>query len=105
MKYAEENKDRRRSPRIEECSDYLFSPATGRADSFVLKNISATGACIETDMTLAVDQILDLHICRNRDLELKSQVVWIKGREYGLSFMLDTEESFSAISFIMNTKR
>lgn len=96
--------DRRVSPRSHDCSDYLLMPGTGHTEPFILKNISVTGACIVTDVSLSVNQILNLHICRNRDLELRSQVVWIKGKEYGLSFMLDTEESFNAISFIMNNK-
>jgi hypothetical protein len=102
MAISGKTNERRNSPRTHECSDYFLMPGTERAEPFILKNISVTGACIVTDIPLTVHQILDVHICRNRDLKLRSQVVWIKGNEYGLSFMLDTEESFKAISFIMN---
>ncbi|MGL4369130.1 MAG: hypothetical protein ACRCUT_05585, partial [Spirochaetota bacterium] len=56
------------------------------------------------ESALKMDQIVELHICRNRDLPLRSQVVWIRSGEYGLSFMLDTPEAFSNISYIMNNE-
>jgi hypothetical protein len=98
------NKERRSSPRIDRCGEYFVHPGRIQQEPCILKNISVTGACIVTDASLVMDQLVDLHICRSRDLSLKSQVVWIEGNEYGLSFLLDTPESFNTISFIMNNE-
>ena len=96
--------ERRKTPRLDRCGDYLLYPETRDAIPCELKNISVTGACIATGSQLKIDQIVELHICRNRDLPLRSQVVWIKTGEYGLSFLLDSPEAFSNISFIMNNE-
>lgn len=101
MSHGEE---RRTSPRIEKCGDYFMLPATREEVPCVLKNISVTGACIFSSEPLQLNEMVVLHVCRAKDLSLKSQVVWEKCGEYGLSFLLDTPEDFSAISFIMNNE-
>jgi hypothetical protein len=96
--------ERRINDRRECYDDYLIHPDKKEQYPCVLKNISVTGACVISDLEMSIDQIIELHICRNRDLTLRSQVVWIKKSEYGLSFMLDTPESFNTISFIINNE-
>ena len=96
--------ERRQNQRVEKCGDYLIYPEKKKQYPCVLKNISVTGACVLSDLVLSLDQIIELHICRDRDLALRSQVVWIRNSEYGLSFMLDTPESFKTISFIINNE-
>ena len=96
--------ERRTSPRIERCGDYFMLPATREEVPCVLKNISVTGACIFSSEPLQLNEVVVLHVCRAKDLSLKSQVVWEKCGEYGLSFLLDTPEDFNAISFIMNNE-
>ena len=53
---------------------------------------------------MLMGQEIELHVCRSKDLPLKAQVVWIKGQEYGVSFLLDTTEAFANISYIMNNE-
>jgi hypothetical protein len=96
--------ERRNNPRIEKCGDYFLYPKTREEVPCVLKNISVTGACIFPSRPLQMDQVVELHICRTRDLSLKSQVVWENSGEYGLSFLLDSPEDFNNISFIMNNE-
>jgi len=100
------NKDieRRRSPRLDHCGDYFLYPGTRDAVPCELRNISVTGACITAESALRLDQIVELHICRTKDLPLRCQVVWVRAKEFGLSFMLDTPESFNNISYIMNNE-
>ena len=78
--------ERRTSPRIERCGDYFMLPATREEVPCVLKNISVTGACIFSSEPLQMNEVVVLHVCRAKDLSLKSQVVWEKCGEYGLSF-------------------
>lgn len=96
--------ERRKSPRNEKCGDYFLAPHSKEAVPFVLRNISVTGACISSTAQLKINEIVELHICRAKDMSLKSLVVWGKNTEYGLSFLLDTPEEFSTISFIINNE-
>jgi len=96
--------ERRQNPRIDRCGDYYLSPDSKEAVPCVLKNISVTGACISASEQLKMNEVVDLHVCRTRDFLLRSLVVWENAGEYGLSFLLDTPESFSNISFIMNNE-
>jgi hypothetical protein len=96
------NNDRRLHTRIDHCGDYYI--ATGKIGKVgcELRNISPTGACIISGIGLNKGQEIELHICRNKDIPLRAQVVWIKDKEYGVSFLLDTAESFNNISYIIN---
>jgi hypothetical protein len=96
--------DRRKNPRIDHCGDYYIAPTTHERVTCLLQNISVTGACISSDILLKMGQEIELHVCRSRDLPLKAQVVWIKGQEYGVSFLLDTTEAFANISYIINNE-
>lgn len=100
----EKNSERRQHKRIIHCGDYYV--ASGRTGKVTceLRNISPTGACILSNARLNKGQEIELHICRNKDLPLRAQVVWINEKEYGVSFLLDTVESFDNISYIINNE-
>ncbi len=95
--------ERRENKRID-CSDnYFFSPKEkGVKVNCSLKNISVTGACIKTDYPIENNDYLTLHLCREKDIPLHAKVVWKEEDMYGLSFLLDTQEEFENISYIIN---
>jgi hypothetical protein len=99
------NGERRIKERHDCTGDYFFS--ADRADkrhSCVLKNISVTGACIETVHAIETDDIITVHICNNRGVELDGKVVWKKSNSYGLLFLLETPEAFDNISYLINNR-
>lgn len=95
--------ERRLSKRFDVSGDYLFYPEkTNNRIICKLDNISITGACILTEAKIKIDDVIQLHIRGAQDKFLKSKVVWKIDNQFGLLFMLDTEEEFNNISFIMN---
>jgi hypothetical protein len=100
----QQNTDRRKYPRIDHCGDYYIAQDIRQKVICELRNISVTGACIISDVVLKQDEFIELHVCRSRDIPLRAQVVWIRDNEYGISFLLDTKESFDNISYIMNNE-
>lgn len=97
------NKDRRKDERIICNYDYIHTARSLNADfECKLKNISITGACIMTDAPLLLNESIVLHICRDKDIPMNGKIVWEKDGTFGISFNLDSSESFENISYIMN---
>lgn len=95
--------DRRRKERVACAENYFFSPKEkGVKVQCQLKNLSVTGACITTDYPVETDEHLTLHLCRDKDIPLHAKVVWQDKHDYGLLFLLDTQQEFENISYIMN---
>ena len=98
--------ERRKKSRYACEGDYYFHPGIrGKVYSCTLKNISVTGACIETIESLLKDQIIYLHVNTMDDSVLKSRVVWHMGEQYGLLFLLETSQDFDTISYIINNRQ
>ena len=72
--------EKRTAPRIE--TDLRFiSCSSGISTGSRITNMSATGACIETDAPLPIDADIDLHLQLPDDSEIMSidaRVVWMK---------------------------
>lgn len=97
--------DRRINERIECYDDYFFSPKEkGVKVNCLLKNISVTGACIKTTYPIETNDFLTLHLCREKDIALHAKVVWKDNDMFGLSFLLDTQEEFKNISYVINNR-
>lgn len=102
MKSSVLKNDRRKHIRACHERDYCVILGKNETITCDLKNISATGACVIPNALLRQGERVELHICRNVDLAMNAEVVWVREDECGLSFILDTSESFQTISFIMN---
>ncbi|MFW5808220.1 MAG: PilZ domain-containing protein [Spirochaetota bacterium] len=97
--------DRRENDRIDCADDYFLSPKEkGVKVRCILNNISVTGACIRTDYPIEPDEYLTLHLCREKDIPLHAKVVWKEEDKFGLSFLLDTQQEFENISYIINNR-
>jgi len=95
--------ERRIKDRIECHGDYIvYGSSREKRISCELKNISVTGACVETKHLLGKDETIELHLCKGEDISLSAKVVWRDNEKYGLVFLLDTAEEFEHISYIMN---
>lgn len=98
-------KERRKSQRISSESDYYCFPENIKLKiRCTLKNISITGACINTPEILRKDDIVLLHIGRAGNSDLKSKVVWKIDDNYGLLFSLETSQDFTTISYLINNE-
>ncbi|TAL30459.1 MAG: PilZ domain-containing protein [Spirochaetes bacterium] len=83
--------------------DYFCAPPDMDArHRCVLKNISATGACVASKRALKKDDMIYLHVRGREGGLLKSRVVWKTRNTYGLLFSLESSEDFDSISRIMN---
>jgi hypothetical protein len=97
--------ERRKSQRISSEGDYYCLPENIKVKIRCnLKNISITGACIDTAKILKKDDIVFLHIGRTGNLYLKSKVVWKIEDSYGLLFFLETSQDFTTISYLINNE-
>ena len=95
--------ERRQNERIELSADYYFYQGSeAEKINCQLKNISATGACIDSDEIIKINDILYLHIRGTKNIEIKSQAVWKIENQYGLMFLLDSSKEFENISYIIN---
>lgn len=95
--------ERRQNERFESTGDYYYYQ--GFESSKIncrLKNISATGACIDSDEIIKIDDIIFLHIRGTKNIEIKTKAVWKIENLYGLMFLLDSSSEFENISYIMN---
>ena len=98
--------DRRRSRRVPgESGFYRMSPDARRKMRCSLKNISVTGACIVSRGRLAAGEVISLYLESGAGRALKSRVVWEIAGEYGVEFLLDSNEEFETISRIINNRR
>ncbi len=95
--------ERRQNERFEVSGDYYYYQGS-ETDKIMcrLKNISATGACIDSEEKIKIDDIIFLHIRGTTNIEIKSKAVWKIENEYGLMFLLDSSKEFENISYIMN---
>lgn len=97
--------ERRRQSRRHFKGEYFYSSASaGSKIDCTLKNISPTGACIDTEAPLVNGEMIYLHILRDKDVTIKSEVVWKKENVYGVLFHLNTSEDLANISYILNTE-
>ena len=97
------NSERRKTVRVDLSGDYFFYPGKkNRKIKCIVKNVSATGACIISDDVLHNEDIIFLGIRGDSEVVLKSKAVWKIENQYGLLFLLETEEEFASISYIMN---
>jgi hypothetical protein len=97
--------ERRRQSRQYFKGEYFYSSASaGVRIDCTLKNISPTGACIDTEAPLVNGEMIFLHILREKDVTIKSEVVWKKENIYGVLFHLNTSEDLSNLSYILNTE-
>jgi hypothetical protein len=95
--------EKRNNERIKCDHDYFCSPRSlGNKIDCTLKNISATGACISTNVDLEHQENIILHICRGRDVSINSKVIWKNGTTYGLELQLNTSDDLNNISFVLN---
>jgi len=96
------NSEKRGAQRYNCLTDYYYSAkSAGERIDCVLKNISATGACIHTDAPLSVGEPILLHICRSTDAAFKATIVWKRENSYGVTLAVDTPEDLENISRIM----
>lgn len=95
--------ERRQNKRYDVPGDYYYYQGS-EEDKIKcrLKNISATGACISSEETIKIDDIIFLHIGGTKNVEIKSKAVWKIDDQYGLQFMLDSSKEFDNIAYIMN---
>ncbi len=97
------NNERRQQKRVSLFRDYCYYPENRRKRfSCSTKNISITGACIISDTKLNINDIVNIRIMSDRETVFKSRVVWELEGTYGLQFLLETNEDFDNISYIMN---
>jgi hypothetical protein len=95
--------EKRKNTRFEVSGDYYYLQGYEEKKIMCkLKNMSATGACIDSDEMINIDDILFLHIWGTKNIEIKSKAVWKIESQYGLLFLLDTGKEFENISYIMN---
>ncbi len=95
--------ERRRDKRFDVPGDYYYVQGDKeRKIKCKLKNISATGACISSEVDIKNDEIIFLHVRGTKNVEIKSKAVWKIDNEYGLLFLLDTTKEFDNISYVMN---
>lgn len=95
--------ERRKAERIHVVRDYCYYPGEKRKKfPCTAMNISVTGVCIESGKKLTQDDIVFIHIECGKDVAFKSVVVWEMSGTYGLRFMLETNEDFDNISYVMN---
>jgi hypothetical protein len=98
--------ERRKDRRIDLSGDYYFYPNNKEKKVLCsLMNLSATGACIISSESLEKKAVVFLHIKADKNIILKSEVVWKLENQYGLRFNLDTSDDFENISYIMNNPR
>lgn len=95
--------ERRKDKRVSLNKDYCFYPED-RKHRFncMTNNISVTGACIQSERKLKIDDVVYIHIESDKDTQFKSKVVWEIEDTYGLQFLLETNTDFDNISYIMN---
>ncbi len=95
--------DRRTSRRIDVIGDYFYYQGNNENKiKCKLNNISATGACIDSDENIKIDDIIFLHIRGTKNISIKSKAVWKIENQYGLLFLLDNSKEFDNISYILN---
>ncbi|MBN1500144.1 MAG: PilZ domain-containing protein [Spirochaetes bacterium] len=95
--------DKRSNNRHNCAGDYFYSThSAGNRLDCVLKNISATGACIRTNASLKNNESVILHICRGKDMSFNGKVVWQENDTFGIVFDMNNSEEFENISFILN---
>lgn len=97
------NSERRNSIRVDLSGDYFYYPGERkRKIKCIIKNISATGACIISDELLINEDVIFLGIRGDSEVILKSKAVWKIDNQYGLLFLLESDEDFANINYIMN---
>lgn len=95
--------ERRKGKRIGLTGDYFFTPDNREIRMIcAVKNLSVTGACISSVHELAHGQVIYIHIRGKKDIILKAKVAWKLDTQYGLSFLLETSQDFTNISYIVN---
>ncbi len=95
--------ERRGGERVSCQGDYIaYGKSSRKKIDCELKNISVTGACVETAHPLKEKETIVLHLCKGGDITLSARVVWRQNNKYGLVFLLDTPEEFEHISYVMN---
>ncbi len=95
--------EKRKNKRIKISGDYFYYPGEkNKKINCKLNNISVTGACITSAEDIKSEEIIFLHIRGANDKVLKSKTVWKIDNQYGLQFLLDTNNEFEKISYIMN---
>ena len=95
--------ERRQSKRVDVIGDYFYYQNDNENKIRCrLNNISATGACIDSDENIEIDDVIFLHIRGTKNISIKSKAVWKIDNQYGLLFLLDTSKEFDNISYILN---
>jgi c-di-GMP-binding flagellar brake protein YcgR len=95
--------EKRKSKRVNIFEDYFYYPKNkNKKINCKLNNISVTGACITSNKKIAKEDIIYFNIRGTKDMALKSKAVWKIDNQYGIQFILDSNEEFEIISHIMN---
>ncbi|HOF34192.1 MAG TPA: PilZ domain-containing protein [Spirochaetota bacterium] len=95
--------EKRSSSRYYSDGDFIHTSRTASGSvSCVLKNISATGACILADIPIEIGEKVFLHVNRGEATSLRGKVVWQNDNEYGIEFLLESSDDFEQISNIVN---
>ncbi|MCU0821773.1 MAG: PilZ domain-containing protein [Spirochaetes bacterium] len=95
--------ERRQNERFDISGDYFYYQGSeAEKINCRLNNISATGACIDSDENIKINDVIYLHIRGTKNIEIKSKAVWKIDNQYGLMFLLDSSREFENISYIMN---
>ena len=81
---------------------YLLKKDMDKIHSCKVKNISGTGVCIISLDDIKNNEIIFLYIHGNKENAIKSKVVWRMEEQYGLQFVLDSNNDFKSVSYVMN---
>jgi c-di-GMP-binding flagellar brake protein YcgR len=98
--------EKRKKYRIPCCHDcYYYKKDKSEKHEFSLVNISATGACIESDLKIKKDDVINIHINCGKEVVFSAKAVWEREQTYGVLFILESPEDLTNISFLLNNVR
>lgn len=98
----DEKRKKFRVPCFHDCYYYVINKGEHKKHKFNLKNISVTGACIETRSKLENEEVIKIHICRDFEMFFTAQVIWRRSNTYGISLILESNEDLKNISYVLN---